>query len=164
MDEHIRIGDVAPRVQYVADGVQTAFTYPFPIFEPADLEVRLGGAVPAGGFTVAGAGASEGGTVGFAAPPAAGHARHAAPPPGVARTTDFQDNGILRTRTLNDELDYQVAALQEVADELSAPRCASTRPRSAADGAAAARARANRLLGFDCVGDVTVLRPRRRGR
>ena len=25
MDEHIRIGDVAPRVQYAADGVQTAF-------------------------------------------------------------------------------------------------------------------------------------------
>ena len=51
MAEHITIGDVAPRVQYVADGAQAAFTYPFPIFDDADLEVRLdiADAAPAGG-------------------------------------------------------------------------------------------------------------------
>ena len=38
MAEHIRIGDVAPRVQYAADGAQNAFTYPFPIFEVEDLD------------------------------------------------------------------------------------------------------------------------------
>ena len=48
MAEHITIGDVAPRVQYVADGVLTAFTYPFPIFEEGDLEIRLDGAVQIG--------------------------------------------------------------------------------------------------------------------
>ena len=32
MAEHITIGDVAPRVQYVADGVLADFTFPFPIF------------------------------------------------------------------------------------------------------------------------------------
>ena len=47
MVEHIRIGDVAPRVHYVADGVQTGFTYPFPIFAEGDLEVRLDGLVQA---------------------------------------------------------------------------------------------------------------------
>ena len=41
MNEHITIGDVAPRALYVADGSQADFTFPFPIFAPADLEVRL---------------------------------------------------------------------------------------------------------------------------
>ena len=39
MAEHITIGDVAPRVQYVADGVLADFTYPFPIFAEEDLEI-----------------------------------------------------------------------------------------------------------------------------
>ena len=72
MSEHIRIGDIAPRVHYVADGVQTAFTYPFPIFEPRDIEV-LGNNAPANyGYVVEGAGQSGGGTIRYAEPPAAG--------------------------------------------------------------------------------------------
>ena len=50
-------------MHYVADGVQSGFTYPFPIFAEADLEVRIDGLVQASGFVVAGAGASEGGAV-----------------------------------------------------------------------------------------------------
>ena len=58
MVEHIRIGDVAPRVQYLADGTQAHFTYPFPIFAAADLEVRLDGLVLTSGYAVTGAGSS----------------------------------------------------------------------------------------------------------
>ena len=72
MAEHIRIGDIAPRVHYAADGAQTVFTYPFPIFEVSDLELRVDGVVQNDGFQVTGAGASGGGTVVFAAAPAAG--------------------------------------------------------------------------------------------
>ena len=118
MDEHIRIGDVAPRVQYVADGVQTSFTYPFPIFAATDLEVRLDGQVQPGGFSVSGAGASAGGSVVFDAPPPGGRSVTLRRNLTVARTTDFQANGILRARTLNDELDYQVAVLQEVKEDI----------------------------------------------
>ena len=32
MTEHIKMPDVAPLVRYLADGAQTQFTYPFPIF------------------------------------------------------------------------------------------------------------------------------------
>lgn len=155
MAEHIKIGDVAPRVQYVADGVQTEFTYPFPIFAARDLEIRLDGAVVAGGFVVTGAGASEGGSVIFAEPPAAGvrvTLRRRLP---IARVTDFQNNGLLRARTLNDELDYQVAVIQELAEELA--RSLRIGP---ADGGALLlpprEARANRALGFDSLGNVTV--------
>jgi hypothetical protein len=155
MAEHITIGDVAPRVQYVADGVLADFTFPFPIFEDADLEIRLDGAVLTGGATIAGAGASEGGTVTLAEPPASGTRVTLRRRLRIARATDFQDNGILRARALNDELDYQVAAIQQVADEVTG--AVRLEP---SDGGALVlplrAARANRVLGFDSVGDVAV--------
>src|SRR5690349_22260682 len=156
MDEHIRIGDVAPRVQYLADGAQVGFTYPFPIFHAEDLEVRLDGVVLAGGYQITGAGISEGGSVVFDTPPAAGCRVTLRRNLAVARTSDFQENGILRARTLNDELDYQVAALQEVKEDLSN---ALRLDPSEVGGAATLplrEARANRLLGFDSTGAVTV--------
>lgn len=155
MAEHITIGDVAPRVQYVADGVLTEFTYPFPIFEKADLEIRLDGAVLAGGASIEGAGSSDGGRVVFAAPPPAGTRVTLRRRLKIARATDFQSNGVLRANTLNDELDYQVAAIQQVADDV-----AGTVRVGPADAGALVlpmrAARANRVLGFDSNGDVTV--------
>jgi len=157
MDEHIRIGDVAPRVHYVADGVQSGFTYPFPIFADADLEVRIDGLKQLSGFAVAGAGASEGGAVHFSEPPPPGSAVSIRRELAVARNTDFQENGVLRARTLNDELDYQVAALQEVKEGLGgALRLDPSEPGGAATTLPLRRARANKLLGFDSAGAVTV--------
>lgn len=156
MDEHIRIGDVAPRVQYVADGTQTAFTFPFPIFEPGDLEVRVDTLVVQGGFSVAGAGQSQGGSVAFAAAPASGRVVTLRRNLVVARTSDFQENGILRSRTLNDELDYQVAALQEVKEELGQAVRLDPSEVGALSTLPPRAARANRLLAFDALGDVTV--------
>lgn len=155
MAEHITIGDVAPRVQYVADGVLAAFTYPFPIFDAADLEIRIDGAVLTGGATISGAGASEGGTVVFDAPPPAGAKVTLRRRLAIARATDFQNNGVLRARALNDELDYQVAALQQVADDVGS----AMRLDPADSGGLVLplrAARANRVLGFDSTGDVTV--------
>jgi hypothetical protein len=129
--EHIRIGDVAPRVQYVGDGARTDFAFPFPIFDGVDLDIRVAGVKLAGGYAVAGAGTSEGGTVSLATPPAAGVAVTLRRRMRVERVTDFQDNGVLRARTLNDELDRMTAALQEQREEIgSAMR--QDPPRSAA--------------------------------
>lgn len=156
MAEHITIGDVAPRVQYVADGAQTAFPFPFPIFQDADLEVRLDSTLLGSGYAVSGAGGSEGGTVTFAAAPAVGLRITLRRRLAIARTTDFQDNGVLRARTLNDELDYQVAALQDLAEDVAATL--RTDPGDAGSGITLPLrdARANRVLGFDSVGDITV--------
>ncbi|HYZ31013.1 MAG TPA: phage tail fiber protein [Crenalkalicoccus sp.] len=156
MSDHIRIGDIAPRVQYLADGVQTAFTYPFPIFEAADLEVRLDGLLQAAGFIVSGAGETRGGSVAFAVPPPRGTSVVLRRNLVVERVTDFQENGILRANTLNDELDYQVAALQEVKDDLSTTLRLDPSEVGALSLLPLRSARANRLLGFDSVGDVTV--------
>ncbi|HWT07936.1 MAG TPA: phage tail fiber protein, partial [Roseomonas sp.] len=155
MAEHITIGDVTPRVQYVADGVLADFTYPFPIFDEADLEIRLDGAVLAGGVTISGAGDSDGGTVTFTEPPANGTRITLRRRLKIARATDFQDNGILRARTLNDELDYQVAAIQQVADDVAGT--VRLDPADAGNLVLPLRgARANRVLGFDGSGDLAL--------
>jgi len=155
MADHIRIGDVAPRIQYIANGVQTAFTYPFPIFASSDLELRLNGLLVFTGFSITGAGLSEGGQVLFDQAPAAGAKLTLRRHLRLSRTSDFQQNGVLRARILNDELDYQVAALQEAQDGLSgAIRLDPSE--YAATVLPLAEARANRILGFDATGAVTV--------
>jgi hypothetical protein len=156
MPEHIRIGDVAPRVQYVGDGIGAAFTYPFPIFEAADLEVRVDGALRTGGFSVAGAGQSEGGTVTFAAAPSLASIitlRRRIP---VARSTDFQDNGVLRARALNDELDRIIAMQQEQVEATAGALRQDPAEVGGRFTLPMRPARANRLLGFDSAGDATV--------
>jgi hypothetical protein len=156
MAEHIRIGDVAPRVQYVGDGTRLAFAFPFPIFAPEDLEVRVGTTKLSGGYAVAGAGASEGGEVTLTAAPAAGTTVTLRRRIRVARETDFQDNGLLRARLLNDELDRVTAALQEHRSELDAALRQDPAEAGGQFVLPLRTARANRLLGFDSNGDATI--------
>lgn len=155
MSEHIRIGDIAPRVHYVADGVQTAFTYPFPIFETADIDVLSNG-VPANfGYTITGAGESDGGAILYAVAPAAGTRITLLRRLTIERVTDFQSNGVLRAMTLNDELDRQVAALQEVRDDVSGAIRLDASDPPAGMVLPLRGARAEKLLGFDAMGEVT---------
>lgn len=156
MSEHIRIGDIAPRVHYVADGVQTGFTYPFPIFEEGDIAV-LRDAVPSSyGYAVTGAGQSAGGTLVFAEAPAAGTQITILRRLPIARVTDFQSNGVLRAATLNDELDSQMASLQEVRDDVSGAVRLDLSEAPSGTVLPLRQARADKLLGFDSVGEVTV--------
>jgi hypothetical protein len=156
MAEHIRIGDVAPRVQYVADGTQSVFAYPFPIFSATDLECLVNGERRETGFTIQGAGQSEGGSVTFAAAPAAGTRITLRRRMRVQRVTDFQPNGLLRADTLNDELDYQVAALQEIRDELASSLRADPSDPPAGLTLPPRAGRANRVLGFDSTGAIAL--------
>lgn len=118
MIDHIQINDVTPRIHYDADGVQSDFTYPFAIFKDTQLEVWLDDQPQASGFTVSGAGNSAGGVVTFAMPPVAATRIILRRRLALERVSDFQADGIIRAKTLNDELDYQVAAIQQVAAEL----------------------------------------------
>lgn len=129
MTVHIQIGDTRPRIQYDANGTQTAFPYPFPIFTESDLHVYLDATRVTTGFTVAGAGESEGGTVTFGSAPTDGIrvtlVRHL----DIERVTDFQPGGPLRAMTLNDELDYLTAVDQQLDEALSrSVRVAMTAP------------------------------------
>ncbi|MGE4280079.1 MAG: hypothetical protein AB7G62_10860 [Magnetospirillum sp.] len=116
MTEHLQINDVAPRVQYLADGVQSAFTFPFAIFTETDLEIWLDESPQSSGFSISGAGISTGGTAMFNVAPTNGTRVTLRRRLSIRRTTDYQADGLIRAKTLNDEMDYQVAALQQVAE------------------------------------------------
>lgn len=152
MTEHIVIGDVSPRIQYLASGAQTTFTFPFPIFKPSDLQVFVDGVQRTDGFSVDGAGRSEGGTLVFSAPPPAGAVVTLRRRLRIERTSDFQESGELRARVLNDELDYQTAALQQLADDLGRAVQVDPTEFGAPLVLPQRAARASRLLGFDAAG------------
>lgn len=118
MPTHLVINDVLPSIQYLADGVQTMFIFPFAVFKAGDLQVWADAERLQSGFTLSGVGNSSGGSVQFAAPPAAGIRLTLRRRMTLERRTDFQTDGIIRSNTLNDELDYQVAAVQQVAEEV----------------------------------------------
>lgn len=118
MSEHIQIGDISPRIQYTGDGVQTAFTYPFPIFATADLEVFIDTVLQSADYTVSGAGVSAGGSVTFTTAPASGATLTLRRYLKVERTSDFQESGAFRAKVINDELDREVAMIQQVNADL----------------------------------------------
>lgn len=119
MPTHIQIGDITPRLQYIADGLQVSFIYPFPIFENDDLKVYLNDALQSTSFSVSGAGNSSGGNVLFDEAPVASVVVTLARKIAIKRTTDFQESGEFRSKVINDEMDYLTASLQQVADDQS---------------------------------------------
>lgn len=129
MTTHATVPAGPPRAQYTADGYQTAFPFPFPVLKAADLEVFVDVARQVSGYTLEGLGDSAGGAVLFAAPPAAGAAVTLRRKLTIARLSDFQEGGAFRAKVINDELDFQTMALQELETELArAVRLAPTAP------------------------------------
>lgn len=159
MTDHIKIGDIQPwaQVEQTVAGT-TEFEFPFPIFEDADLEVYVDAALKtlAADYTVAGAGADDGGAVTFAAAPPMGALVTLRRRLAIARTSDFQETGEFRAKVLNDELDYQTAALQQVANDLDrSVRLAATAPSIDLDFTPAA----DRVLAVNAAGDGMTMGP-----
>ena len=119
MTSHIKIGNVVPHIQFVGNGIATQFIYHFAIFHENDLEVYLNDIKQTSNYSVAGTASSTGGTVTFSTPPGVGVIVTLRRRLAVQRTTDFQESGVLRAATLNEELDYQTAALQDLAADVA---------------------------------------------
>lgn len=150
MVTHIKIGDVMPRAQYSADGTETNFPYPFPIFQDADLEVYCDSVLMLADYAVTGAGDSAGGNVVFTTPPMPGVMVTLTRKLNISRVSDFQESAAFRSKVLNDELDYQTAALQQLDD--AHRRALHIRPydtTSAEMYLPDLAARAGKVLGFD---------------
>ncbi len=154
MPDHIRIGDVSPRVQYVADGALSAFDFPFPIFDDEDLTVFLNEAEQRAGYTVHGAGQTRGGSVAFETAPANGVRVTLQRVLAVERTTDFQEGGAFRADTINDELDRQTAMIQQIADETARALTAAPTDPTVALSLPPKDMRAGRYLAFDADGNA----------
>ena len=157
--EHIKIQSQIPRVQYIADGVQTLFTFTFPVFDTENLRVYVDEVLQVGTYTASGVGASHGGSVSFTQPPAAGvriTLRRLLP---VQRITDFQEGGDFRAATLNDELDYQTAALQQIQSDMERGLRLAPTDTEATTTLPAKMERAGKLLAFDAQGQPVALPP-----
>jgi len=112
--EHIQVPAVTPIVRYTANGAQTIFAYPFPIFASEDLTVFLDGAEQVSGFTITGAGNTNGGDVTFDTAPVSAITVTLERRLSIERVTDFLEGGDFSAVSINNELDYLIAAIQQV--------------------------------------------------
>lgn len=120
MTEHVKVYGIKPRIQYTADGELTTYDFPFVIFKSNDLEAYLGNTKQASNtYTISGVGDSDGGSVTFNEAPASGTIITLIRNLSIERTSDFQEGSTLRSKVLNDELDYQIACTQQIAENLN---------------------------------------------
>ena len=153
MPEHIKMPDVTPLVRLVADGIETIFAYPFPIFASEDLRVYIDGALQVSGFTINGAGETTGGSVTFDTAPALDRIATLERVLPLERLTDFLEGGDFSANSINSELDYLVAAIQQVSRENDSAIRYSDFEAPAGLDLPSLRNRKNKVLGFDGSGN-----------
>jgi hypothetical protein len=148
----VLVADARPYVQYACDGVQTVFTYPFPILAAEDLTVVLDDGTTPAGVSVGGVGADTGGTVTLSPAPAAGRTLTLFRDMPIARTSDFQESGAFRASAINAELDRLAMMLQQV--ETLAGQAVKRAPEDTDDALVLppAAVRAGCVLAFDTQG------------
>lgn len=110
------VNDIAPRIQYVAAAAQTAFDYPFPIFEDGDLVVIVDGVTKALSthYTVTGEGDDTGGTVTFLTAMTGDEIVTIYRDIPIERTSDIPQNGPYLSATINNELDRMTMVDQQL--------------------------------------------------
>ncbi len=149
MITHIQMPDITPIVRYAADGIQTIFSYPFPIFASEDLKVYIDGAEQTSLFTIGGAGETAGGSVTFDTAPENGVIITLERDLPLERMTDFLQGGDFSAAAINNELDYLIAALQQVSRQNDIMLKYSDNEEPANVELPSRSNRANKVLGFD---------------
>ena len=157
MTEHIKIPNVAPIVRYVADGAQTTYDFPFPIFASEDLKVTLDGAQQNSGFDIQGSGQTAGGTVLFDTPPPQNTVITLARELPIERVTDYLEGGDFSASSINTELDYLIASVQQVERENNTTLRYADNETPGKTTLPERGIRSNKALGFDANGDPVAL-------
>jgi len=153
MPEHIKIPETKPIIRYVADGEETNFDFPFPIFASEDLHVYFDSARQYSGFTINDAGLSAGGSVTFDTAPNADVIVMLKRVMPLERLTDFLEGGDFSARALNSELDFIIAALQQIERQNDQMLRYPETETPASFNVPERTARAGKVLGFDENGD-----------
>lgn len=109
------VAEQTPVQGYTANGVTTAFSFPFTILAEGDLGVMVDGALQTlnVAYTVTGVGGASG-TVTFTTAPANLAAIVIYRDSDLTRATDYQDNGDLLAATVNRDFDRLWLVLQEM--------------------------------------------------
>lgn len=152
-DMHIKMPDVIPLVRYTANGTDTVYAYPFPVFASEDITVLIDGVKLNHGYAVTQAGDTEGGEILFDTAPISGATVTIERRVPYERLSDFLESGEFSARSLNNELDYLMASVQQLSrDQQSMLRY--TPAENAADTTMPDRnIRAGKVLGFDANGN-----------
>lgn len=105
-----------PTITYIANGATAGpFAFPFKIMQADDLQIFLNGTRQTSGFTVTGIGNDSGGDVTFGSIPAAGTTILIKRYIPLERVLfDYQTNGDLLAKTINNDFDRIWMALQDV--------------------------------------------------
>lgn len=114
-----QVAAVPSRVQHVGSHAVAIYSFPFAILAPTDVDVYLGEAKQANGYTVSGVGQTSGGSITFDTPPADGVIVTIARARPYSRTTNFAEGGEFHAKTVNLELNSQQMQTQQVAEEVS---------------------------------------------
>lgn len=105
-----------PRMQYRGDGTVSSFEYPFLIFDKHNIEVYFDDTLQTGNYTVEINDDNHGGRIIFDEPPAANVLITIFRQLEYKRVTDFQESAPIRKTTLNYELNYSTACIQQLGD------------------------------------------------
>lgn len=144
---------------YTGNGVTVTFAYSCQVQKAGDLQVYVNGSAVTSGITKNGIGSLSGGSVTFSVAPESGAAVRLERAVVLERTTDYQQNGDFLARVVNPDFDRIWMALQQ---QNSVMGRAIRYPKSDVNPITelpAAAARANRLLGFNDLGQQILFAP-----
>lgn len=147
-----------PYNEYTADGVATVYPYEFQLLDVDDLVVTVDGVViPASDFTLSGVGVQAGGSVTFDVAPSNAAYVLLSREIALQRDIEYQNNGDLRSPTVNLDFNRLWQALQGWFARLnSSIRAPYPEQLTVLPGVSE---RADKTLGFDSAGNPTVLTP-----
>lgn len=110
--------NMSPRIQYIADGIITTFETPFTIFNTNAIQVFFDDQLQKDTYSITLDNENKA-LITFTQAPAAQTVITLIRALPLERISDFQEGGALRAKTLNHEFDYQMACVQQIADEVS---------------------------------------------
>lgn len=121
MVEHINIKTELSRVQYIANGVTVEFETPFAVFKPEAVKIYFNDQkVPSEIYKII-LNSERHAKIIFKTPPSDKTIITIMRDLMIARNSYFQEGGALRADVLNYEFNYQMACLQQLADNIN--RC-----------------------------------------
>lgn len=119
MNDNFNINDNIPYINYISNGEETTYQFPFLIFQTSDVVVYINGQQLQNGFSVEFTPSTPGGSIILIIAPEIGTEISIVRNLDIRRVTDFQEGGSIRSRSLNREFNYQMACSQQLADALN---------------------------------------------
>lgn len=114
----IEAGNIKPRIQFNADGVQKEFQFFFKIYEPENVKVYIEDAEQTSGYSLSTKEDEQGGVITFDTAPESGKLVTIYRELELKRTTNFKEGGPFRSSNVNSEFDYQLSCLEQLEDSI----------------------------------------------